>query len=745
MVEDKPRPRRVVAVASRWALAAVRERTTGCAVFVILLAPLLVIFRPIFSGEVVESGDFITWTLPARVLWRNAFLAGQLQQWNPLSDLGVPTLLAPTPVGVFYPGNLLGLIGPPAIALQLMYLIHLFWAGLGGHLLARRLGCRPALAVLVGLSWELGYQLWMWGMGEKVLSGAWIPWASLSLVAAVRCRRWLSGTLLASAVAFAMIALAGDPFLWIHAASLGVVLAVVSSPERPLASGLVRAGKSLFISLGLAALLAAPQLVPSLTLLSETNRAGGLSREAAEAKSLNPSRLLELVAPGATGSNHDDAWCAHLYLGMTLIVAMPMAGRRRRLLGLHALAAAALVLAMGSHFPVNELVRRALPPLAYMRYPEKHILVVLSSLALLGAMGLERLVTGAVRARWLALAAVLWAVAIVVTRATQGVLPTLHAAVWGSLALAAIGLARRHPRLVWLIPVVAAVDLTVFATPKWRWIPGELVTTLPTPLNPLMGTPGRPPSRVLVDPVSNPMPPNVGWLHDVGHIGAHEASYSTTTMKLLGASDRQANAAAILDVGWWLRATGRRAGGGGTVLADLGSVELVRLRASNRLRLVGRVEVLDDAQAIAALRTLTFDPLQHATLAPSPHSRPLNVPVRGHCRHLSFDSERILLSCRSSTEALLVMSEAYAPGWTATLDGAAVPLLRADVAVRSVFVPAGEHEIELRYRTPGLTLGLTLGALGLLVATATQLWAARSRRRVRSVESAPSVPAVPTS
>jgi len=63
----------------------------------------------------------------------------------------------------------------------------------------------------------------------------------------------------------------------------------------------------------------------------------------------------------------------------------------------------------------------------------------------------------------------------------------------------------------------------------------------------------------------------------------------------------------------------------------------------------------------------------------------------------------------------LVLGDAFAPGWQATLDGEPVPVLAADVAFRAIAIPEGEHEVELRYRPWSRTLGLPLVALGALL------------------------------
>ena len=45
----------------------------------------------------------------------------------------------------------------------------------------------------------------------------------------------------------------------------------------------------------------------------------------------------------------------------------------------------------------------------------------------------------------------------------------------------------------------------------------------------------------------------------------------------------------------------------------------------------------------------------------------------------------------------LVLNDALVPGWSATVDGRAAPIIRADYAFRAVPVPAGDHDVMMRY------------------------------------------------
>ena len=78
--------------------------------------------------------------------------------------------------------------------------------------------------------------------------------------------------------------------------------------------------------------------------------------------------------------------------------------------------------------------------------------------------------------------------------------------------------------------------------------------------------------------------------------------------------------------------------------------------------------------------------------------------------------ERIAMRVRASRPGYVVLADAFAPGWRATLDGRAVTVLRADGLFRAVAVPPGEHALEMVYAPASVPAGLLLGACGVLVA-----------------------------
>ncbi len=77
----------------------------------------------------------------------------------------------------------------------------------------------------------------------------------------------------------------------------------------------------------------------------------------------------------------------------------------------------------------------------------------------------------------------------------------------------------------------------------------------------------------------------------------------------------------------------------------------------------------------------------------------------------------------------LVVSNSYLQGWSATVDGRHAPLVDADHGMLAVPVPAGSHDVALRYEAPGLDVGIVITLVSLVVYAV--LWADVARRRRR--------------
>ncbi len=83
-----------------------------------------------------------------------------------------------------------------------------------------------------------------------------------------------------------------------------------------------------------------------------------------------------------------------------------------------------------------------------------------------------------------------------------------------------------------------------------------------------------------------------------------------------------------------------------------------------------------------------------------------------------LDGNHIHINATADQDKYLYIAVPYSAGWTAKIDGEAVPILKANIGFMAVAVDAGSHNVELTYRTPYLTEGLliTTGSLAVFLA-----------------------------
>jgi hypothetical protein len=147
---------------------------------------------------------------------------------------------------------------------------------------------------------------------------------------------------------------------------------------------------------------------------------------------------------------------------------------------------------------------------------------------------------------------------------------------------------------------------------------------------------------------------------------------------------------------------------------------LYRVRAPlPRVYLAGHAEVVDDEAGRPRLFAEDVLAGGSVQLGPAPGAAGLAGAVgpAGTCRLEAFARDRIEAACHAEREAVAVFAEQHDPGWSAELDGAPAPLLRANGVFRAVRVAPGDHRIRLSFTPAGLRLGATLSvlaALGLL-------------------------------
>ena len=116
--------------------------------------------------------------------------------------------------------------------------------------------------------------------------------------------------------------------------------------------------------------------------------------------------------------------------------------------------------------------------------------------------------------------------------------------------------------------------------------------------------------------------------------------------------------------------------------------------------------------AYAHVFAADFEPAVTATVL---HGPLLETPGTGRIEVLAYGPNRAAFYVETSEPALLVLSDLLYPGWRATVDGEAASLYSTNGLFRGVFVPAGEHRVEMRYFPQSLRWGLGLMGMALAV------------------------------
>lgn len=84
----------------------------------------------------------------------------------------------------------------------------------------------------------------------------------------------------------------------------------------------------------------------------------------------------------------------------------------------------------------------------------------------------------------------------------------------------------------------------------------------------------------------------------------------------------------------------------------------------------------------------------------------------------TYEPNRLVYETNNAKDGVAVFSEIYYPdGWQVTIDGKPADIARADYILRTMYIPAGKHTIEMRFDPKSLhvTEGIAYGALALLL------------------------------
>ena len=109
------------------------------------------------------------------------------------------------------------------------------------------------------------------------------------------------------------------------------------------------------------------------------------------------------------------------------------------------------------------------------------------------------------------------------------------------------------------------------------------------------------------------------------------------------------------------------------------------------------------------------------------------IRAAGDVSVADWSEEQIRLRVRTNDRAFLVVNDSYFPGWEARVDETPSRIFRANVLVRGVAVPAGDHVVALSYRPASFRIGLLVSVLSgaaLLVVSTRRAYARASGHRL---------------
>lgn len=366
---------------------------------------VLAYFRVLFFDETFAVRDHLTWTLPSRTFLAESLRQGHLPEWWDALRLGQRFAADPNN-GVTYPPAWAIALLDPLLGADLLLLSHIFLAGVGGLLLARRLGASP-LGAFFGAAALMtsGYMTSMIVNGTILLPLGWMPlvaWAALG-IAQVEDRRAYFGHGLVFAAVLAGSVASGNP-AGVNNIVLAVAMVVLGARHRLSAILVLAVAGVLGVLMGTASVLVA------LLTLPDSTRAGGFTLTQSGAWSMHPLRMLELVWPqvlghgllpeqnlaefwahggGDLGAN----WSGSDYLGIPVLFCAGLAAVRGkgvpRRLGI--LSLFFLVLALGTFTPLYGVYRAVFRFERILRYPEKQLASALVLWSALAAIGFDHL------------------------------------------------------------------------------------------------------------------------------------------------------------------------------------------------------------------------------------------------------------------------------------------------------------------------------------------------------------------
>jgi hypothetical protein len=737
--------------------------------FAALLALLILAMFPdvLLGGRTFIFRDFSAFGYPLAYHYRESFWHGELPLWNPLSHCGLP-FLAQWNTLVLYPGSLLYLLLPLEWSLGFFNLLHLFLCGMAMYALAWNWTGNRLAATLAGLAFAFnGFTLNCLMWPNYIASLAWMPLVVLTVE-----RAWRLGGrhLVLGALAGAMQMLSGTPevILLTWLLLVGLWFLQLTQHAGPRGKGLFR----LVCVVALVTGLAAAQLLPFLDLLHFSERGSdAVADEWAMPLTGWANLLVPLFRMGQSSAGvyyqADQGITSSYYLGIGTVVLALIAvwrGRQARVVLLGAITAACLWLALGRAGGAYTLLLKAFPPLAFMRFPIKFVILPVLLVPLLAAYALAAFLEGTPetkrrfeRSGLIVSLLCLLAIGAVVTFAGYRPFPR---EVWRTTALSGLtragflvailglccALGRAQAPRAWVVLGLSLMALTWLDTnthvPRQNptverqvYQPGILMAARPQP-EPSLGKSRAMLSLEAILAHRDKVLTNAA----AGYFLQRLALYNNANLleaipKVDGFFALRLREEAEVRSRLYLTTNSCR-----EALADFLSVSQVTC-ATNLFAWSGRPAplsmitagqqpaFLEGTNILAALSSADFDPRKVVFLRPTDKPN-VSVTHQSAARILSthWSSHHVDILAEAEEPALVVIAQSYYRNWHAYVADRRVPLLRANYAFQALEIPAGRQQITLKYEDRAFYWGTMISLASTAVLGA--LWVRAGRQPV---------------
>ncbi len=710
-------------------------------------------------------GDTTLTTLAWTTVVHNAFSHGRAPLWNSHALMGSP-LLGNDQTAAFFPLNLLAVPLDPASAVSLVMIAKFWIAGLGTAFYLRQLGAGGKAAVFGGLAFATSSFIVIWLGYPNSMVAALVPLGFASIEWFLRRGRPLALAVLALDIGL-MILAGHAPTDTQLIGALGAYAVIRWSAPRVnrwrSLGGLVAA----FVT---GVLVGAIQVIPFVEALRL-----GVTFNLRQGQQLGESHLswtmlTTWLVPNSRGNPAIDGLVAgHLPnfseatgfagVGALVVASLGVAWlwRRQRSVAV-ALVGLALIGVGIVYGPLSPIVGRL--PILSVSNNVRLIALVCFCVAVFGGLGLEVVSSASVRPSRVGVGLVMGGSAALVALAggwillyrmrgrVDSLLPAVGNQIGFWLAIAAMSL---------LCAILFAAAGTRGGAPRLSSTGLVLLAVVEAmlfawPFNPMIPRSEVPPASQAMD-----------WLQSHAGAGEVAAVYSAAipeSATLYGLRDVSGYDLVVTPrvVDFWTAADP-----GFQFTANV--TKLSRPRAA-WLAAAGVTEVMVPGDqsppgttrtysgesvtissvpaarpfAYAASRTVTVSGPEAAAEALKPD--PLGpVAVEGGCCSggqgsatvtvLERDDGVVRLKVQAAAPTTVVIGQAYYPGWQAQLDGNQTTIRPANILFQSVEVPAGTHDLELRYQPTSFTVGVLLSVLGIFGLMGLVALDRRSARRLR--------------